>query len=283
MRLDTYKSSSEAEDALELPQWLEHPLEYTPLSDRSAFIKKSILSITATLRQLRLDDGKSSRFSPHAVVKLCLMLAAIVINSAAHNLMVSFVLLAFVLVRAALLPRAALARVVAVSLSAAALAFFLGLPAIFLGQTSSALRLGIKALVSAGLGMELALTTPAAQLTSALRTCGIPNLVIMTIDLALTNIVLLGDRALTTLEALSLRSVGKDQIKASSLGGVGATLLIRASVSAQDTYDAMRCRGFDGTYHKQRTLSLAPVDFVWIVLFMCFVLLALHLEGVLGT
>ena len=46
--------------------------------------------------------------------------------------------------------------------AAALLAFVLALPAALLGQPASAVRLGIKALVSTGLAMEVALTTPAA-------------------------------------------------------------------------------------------------------------------------
>ena len=265
----------------DIPVWLVAPPGYEPLSDRSTFAAKSMLSVTAVLRQLRLDDGRSSRLSASAPVKLALALGAIILNSLATNLMVTLVLLAFVLVRAALLPRAALARAAAVAGAAALLAFVLALPAALIGQPASAVRLGTKALVSTGLAMEVALTTPAAELTGGLRAFRIPNLVIMTIDLALRNIVRLGDCALETLTALTLRSVGRDADKRASMGGVGGTLFVRASKASQDTFDAMRCRGFEGEYDGGAHARLRVADVAWVIAFALFTALFLHLEGIL--
>ena len=265
----------------EIPSWLVAPQGYEPLHDRSTFAGKSMLSIAAVLRQLRLDDGRSSRFSPTAPVKLALALGAIILNSLASNLMVTLVLLAFVLVRAVFLPGKALARAAAVAGAAALLAFVLALPAALLGQPASAMRLGLKALASTGLAMEVALTTPAGELTGALRAFRIPNIVIMTIDLALRNIVRLGDCALETLTALSMRSVGRDADKRASMGNVGGTLLVRASKAAQDTYDAMRCRGFEGGYDREGAVRFGAADAAWIAAFVSFLLLFLHLEGMI--
>ena len=264
----------------EIPDWLVDPQVYEPLHDRSTFAAKSMLSLAAVLRQMRLDDGRSSSLSPTAPVKLALALGAIILNSLAANLMVTLVLLAFVLVRAALLPRHALARAAAVAGAAAMLAFLIALPAALLGQPASAVRLGLKALVSTGLAMEVALTTPAAELTGALRSFRVPNLVIMSLDLALRNIVRLGDCALETLIALTLRSVGRDTDKRASMGNVGGTLFVRASKAAADTYDAMRCRGFEGEYDGGTRARLRAADAAWICSFIIFLALFLHLEGI---
>lgn len=269
-------------DNAEIPGWLATPQNYEPRPDRSSFIAKSLLSLASALRQLRLDDGLSGRLSPTAPVKLALAFGAIIVNSLATNLMVTLVLLAFVLVRAAFLPRRALVRAAAVAGMAALLSFVLMLPAIFLGQPASAVRLSLKALVSTGLAMELALTTPAGRLTGALRAFHVPNLVIMTIDLALKSIVQLGDCALETLTALSLRSVGRDDDRHSSMAAVGGTLFVRSSIAAQKTYDAMRCRCFTGTYDTVGTMrGIHGADIVWIVAFLLVIVLAAHLEGVI--
>ena len=264
----------------EIPDWLSVPQAYEPLSDHSTFAAKSMLSVAAVLRQLRLDDGRTSLLSPSAPVKLTLALGAIILNSLAGNIMVTLVLLAFVLVRAALLPRHALARAAAVAGAAAMLAFLIALPAALLGQPASAVRLGLKALVSTGLAMEVALTTPAAELTGALRSFRVPNLVIMAIDLTLRNIVRLGECAYETLIALTLRSVGRDTDKRASMGNVGGTLFVRASRAAADTYDAMRCRGFEGEYDGGARFRLHAADAAWIAAFALLVALFLHLEGI---
>ena len=265
----------------DIPSWLVAPQDYEPLADRGSFATKSMLSVAAVLRQLRLDDGRSSSLSPSAPVKLALAMGAIILNSLARNLMVTLVLLAFVLVRAVLLPRAALARAAGVTCAAALLAFVLALPAVFLGQPASAVRLGLKALVSTGLAMEVALTTPASNLTGALRSFRVPNIAILIIDLALRNIVRLGDCALETLSALTMRSVGRDNDKRASMGGVGGTLLVRASAAAQDTYDAMRCRGFEGEYGRTARNRPTAANVAWVLAFALLVALFLHLEGVI--
>ena len=54
----------------EIPDWLSAPQAYEPLRDRSTFAAKSMLSVAAVLRQLRLDDGRTSPISPSAPVKL---------------------------------------------------------------------------------------------------------------------------------------------------------------------------------------------------------------------
>ncbi|MCR4870157.1 MAG: energy-coupling factor transporter transmembrane protein EcfT [Atopobiaceae bacterium] len=264
----------------DLPSWLAAPQSYEPLHDRGGFIAKSMLSITSVLAQLRLDDGHAGSLSPSAPVKVILALGAIIVNALARNLMVTFILLAFVLVRAALLPRRALARTASVAGAAAAIAFVLALPAVLLGQPASAVRLGLKALVSTGLAMEVALATPAGELTGALRVLHVPNLVIMTIDLALRNIARLGEAALETLTALQLRSVGRDADKRASMGNVGGTLFVRAAKAADDTYDAMRCRCFEGEYDGGTRTPRRAADAVWIAAFVLLVILALHLEGV---
>ncbi len=264
-----------------VPSWLVDPQVYEPLHDRSTFATKSMLSVAAVLRQLRLDDGHRSPFSPTAPVKLALALGAIILNSLSTNLMFTLVLLAFVLIRAALLPRAALARTAAVAGTAGALAFLLMLPASLLGQPASAVRMGMKALASTGLVMEVALTTPAGDITYGLRAFHVPSIVIMTLDLTLRNIVRLGETALEILTALLLRSVGRDSAKQASLGGVGGSLLVKSARAAQDTYDAMRCRCFDGEYDGGRAFSPKAADAVWIAAFALLIVLYLHLEGII--
>ena len=80
--------------------------------------------------------------------------------------------------------------------------------------------------------------------------------------------------------ALTLRSVGRDTDKRASMGNVGGTLFVRASKAAADTYDAMRCRGFEGEYDGGARARLRAADAAWICSFILFLALFLHLEGI---
>ena len=257
------RGGNEAQSQEAIPSWLATPQAYEPLPDRDRFVSQSMLAVTSVLARLRMDDGAPGRLSPSAPAKLAYGLAAILMVSLSRNFLFVAAVLAFVVVRAALLPQRQLTRVAAVSGTAALMALVLMLPAALLGQTRSAVTIAAKALVSTGLAMEVALTTPTAQLTSALRAYHVPDLVILTIDLALRSIVRLGEVALEALTALKLRSVGRNDHKGASMGGIGGVVLVKASEASRTTYDAMRCRGFEGNYEVRGSWRPTAVDRAW--------------------
>lgn len=262
-----------------LPSWLASPERYCPGSDRDRFITRSILSLSSTLAFFRLDDGRAGRLSPSAPVKLAFCVTCILLTSLSRNALFAMVMLAGILARACMLPHKALVRLVRGACAAALLALLITLPAALIGQPQAALFMALKTLTSTGIALTLALTTPPAELTGALRSFGLPSIVILTIDLALRSITRLGETALEVLTALKLRSVGTNRHKSASMAGVGGVVFLKASKLAQDTYDAMRCRGFDGSYHTSRRISWRTTDALWITLGIALVCLFVHLQG----
>lgn len=262
-----------------LPSWLTQSQAYQPQADRDGFITKSVLAVSSVLARMRLDDGAAAAFSPSAPIKLVFGLACILLVSLSRNYLFVMLVLAGVLARATLLPQRALSRVAATAGAAGLLALVVMLPATLLGQPRSALTIAGKALVSTGIAMEVALTTPAAELTGALRTFRVPNLFIMTLDLTLRSIVRLGEVALEVLTALRLRSVGRNRHKGSAMGGVGGVVLLKAAEASQQTHDAMRCRGFEGTYDGGRTWSLRSTDIAWCCLLAAMAATFFYLQG----
>ena len=97
--------------------------------------------------------------------------------------------------------------------------------------------------------------------------------------LTLRGIVTLGETASEVLTALRLRSVGRNPDKRSSMGGVGGVVLLKAGRAAQDTYDAMRCRGFDGAYRMGADVRLRPIDAVYAALFALLTILFAYTQG----
>lgn len=273
-----HTSGQPAPDGQELPAWLLRPERYDPTPDRDGFIARSMLSITSVLSRLRLDDGQRTRLSPSAPLKLLVGLAVILLTSLSTNFAFTLVVLALVLLRVALLPARALRRVAGVAFSAAGITALVMLPAALLGQSHSALLVATKVLVSVSVALVVALSTPAHELTGALRALHVPNLAILTVDLALKGIVTLGTVALEVLQALRLRSVGRNRAKGSSLGGIGGVVLLKANRAAQDTSDAMRCRGFEGEYPPLPATRPRPVDLAWLAGLAALIVLFLYLE-----
>ena len=155
-------------------------------------------------------------------------------------------------------------------------------PAAFFGQPHSTVLLSVKMLVSVSIALTMAVTTPYNQLTSALRTFRVPSLFILTMDLALKNIVRLGEVALEVLTALKLRSVGRNARKGDAVGGVSGVVFLKSKESAEVTFDAMRCRGFDGEYETHAKGPARPaVDACWICLIACLAAAFMYLQGLM--
>jgi cobalt/nickel transport system permease protein len=91
-------------------------------------------------------------------------------------------------------------------------------------------------------------TTQWNHITDALRKLHVPGIVIFTIDITLKYIVLLGSLIEDILTSLRLRSVGKNNKKYQSVGGVMGVTFIRGSEMSREMYEAMRCRGFTDDY-----------------------------------
>ncbi len=268
-----------SETEQDIPPWLLESQEYEPQHDRDGFIRKSMLSITGVLSRFRLDDGVEGRLSPSAPAKLLFGLLYILLTSLSANYFFVLIMLACLLVRLCFLDGKLLKRIAGVALAAAALTFAIMLPAAFIGQSHSAVLIATKVLVSVGTAMTVALTTPFNRLTGALHTFHVPNLMVLTVDLALKNIVRLGQIALEVLTALKLRSVGRNADKRSSIGGVGGVVFLKTSEAANATYDAMCCRGFEGEYVVPRERQWRTVDLAWLAFSLFLVLAFIYLQG----
>lgn len=264
----------------QLPSWLCAHEDYQPSSRREAFVTKNLLQLSSLLARFRLDTGRETRLSPSAPVKLLLAGVCILLTSLSRNYLFVLIMLTLVLVRACLLPREALARLVPAACLAAGFTGLVMLPATLLGQSSSAVWLATKALISTSLVLMVALTTPTAQLTGTLRALHVSPTVMLATELALHGIVRLGETAREVLTALALRSVGHNRHKTASMGGVGGVVLLKASRTAQDSYDAMRCRCFDGSYQTGEKPQFRAIDCLWLVLLAGIIALFFYLQGV---
>ena len=264
-----------------IPSWLFKEEGYEPLKDKDAFIGKSLLSITGVLEHFRLDDGTATRMSPSAPAKILFCLACILMVSLSTNYLFVLVMLLGVMLRCCIMPAQALKRTVVVSFGAAALTALIMLPAVFFGQPHSALLIATKVLTSVGIALSMTLTTPFNELTAALRVVHVPNIFIMTMDLALKNIVSLGRVAREVLTALKLRSVGKNTEKGSSLGGVAGVVFLKAKDASEQSFQAMNCRGFEGEYPSFSKRPWKSVDLVLMLLLVLIIVMFWVLEGII--
>lgn len=264
-------------NAASLPDWLQTEENYTPKKDSDGFITKSILTVISILSCFRNTRGTDIP-SASAPVKLFSVLYFILLISCSRNMFFSYCMLAGMLVCFCLLPNQALLRAISASLSAAVLSLFLLLPAAFLGSPHAILTVSSKVFVSVGLINLLAATTPWNHLTEGLRVFHIPNLFIFTFDITLKYIVVLGDVCVYMLQALRLRSVGKNQQKSKAFSGILGVTFLKSREMAEEMYQAMICRGFEGEYRKPKQFRLQKKDFLFLALFIAVTILFFYLE-----
>lgn len=265
-----------AGDFVLLPDWMNKDIVYHPRKDRDGFVTKSVLKLLSVFSRFRQNSRvRETRIS--VWVKFVTVLTIILLDALATNMFFVYINLALVLVLMVTLDSKSLKPVFFQAIIGTAIAFIICAPAVFLGSGRSAIIISSKVFVSVSLVGMLGYTSPWNEITSSLKVFHLPDIMILTFDLALKYILLLGDICLNMLTAIRLRMVGKNESKESALSGVLGNTFIRSREMSKDMYDAMVCRGFEGQYIKKK-LHLKKIDIVVFVFLACLMALFIYLE-----
>lgn len=251
---DGRSARHDASDGAALPAWLGESERYDPPADRSSFIQRNLARLGGVLAQVGAPppvrrsplDRAFAAVSPS--LRLIGVIAAIIAVNLTRNMLFSYVMLAVTLVMLAVRPGPLIARILAPTLAVCALSLAVALPGVLVGQASAPLRLATRAFVAVSLVVALAATVPWNRLIAGLRGLGVPDAVVYVCDVTIQFIDILGRSMTQLLEALRLRSVGRDTRKLMSAGHLMGALFLRANVQARRMAEAMECRGFDGHY-----------------------------------
>lgn len=235
-----------------MPNWLLTTQDYRPPVDREAFLGKSlaaVLSVVARGRQGASALGWPG-LNPTLKVLTCLGWVLLVsLSTSGAFLAVSATALLLLVAALPAVVLLAVVRTLGVVAGFSALAL---LPAVFLGHGATAVSIAAKSVLTVGLVRLLSLTTPWGALFGALRAFRVPGVFVLVLDLTLKYIQILGDLATDLLQALRLRSVGRNRHKTDALAGVAGVLYLRSLDLAHEVYAAMVCRGFCGEYRTRR-------------------------------
>ena len=233
-----------------IPEWMKKTEDYVPPADGGAFYYKTLRSLGRIMSRLRFESGREGRFSLPAGVKLLLMFALIILVSVTQKDLVIMAVGAVALVRLALMPAEDIGAVVKAVLVAMIMAAVIFAPAVIMDPARlwNSLRVVLKILISVTLVGIFNRTTQWNHLTAALRKAHIPGTVIFIIDITFRYIVLLGNLMQDLLTAVSLRSIGRNDKKYNSVGGVMGVTFLRGTEMNKEMYEAMQCRGFTDDY-----------------------------------
>jgi len=233
-----------------LPNWMTNSDDYVPPKDGGTFAVKTLKTIGKAMAKIQVQRGHEKKLHLPAIVKLLGMLAVIVAVSVSQSRLIILTALAAFLLYICTWPAKDLWSILRTSFVATCISFIIFLPAFFISPSGipNYLTVILKVFISVGYVAIFNHTTQWNHITGALRILHIPGVFIFTIDIALKYIVLLGKLINDLLTSLMLRSVGKNNKKYSSVGGVMGVTFLRGAEMNTQMYEAMQCRGFTDDY-----------------------------------
>lgn len=271
--------------------WLLQGQDYAPRGDKERFLHRNTLKLTSLLSRMKLQrGGLEDTGSPvdkalskvDCSLRLLGLMVTIVCISQATNMFFVYTMLALFLLAVALKPGDEILDLLKTPLAAMAFTMILMLPAVFMGQPGSLVRVSLKVFLSVGFVIDLSRAVAYNELIAGLRFYHVPGLVVFILDITLKYIVMLGEVAQGVLSALTLRSVGYNPDKRGSSSGVMGITFLKAHDYAGEMYEAMECRGFTGDYVVPRHKVLSPAALLYLLILVVQVLYLLMLDGVLS-
>ena len=206
-----------------VPEWLLKTEEYTAAKDSDGFLTKSSLSVLSVLSRIRETSSKGLIWASPSVMLMTVLLL-IVLMAVSKNMLFSYIILAETLLASLFLCNKALARSVKTSLTAMLISLIILLPAALSGSPRTMLTVSVKVFTSVALLNLVSQVLPFNKITESLKAFHVPDLFIFTLDITIKYIVMLGDVCINMLNALKLRSVGKNRTKGKSLSGIDKAL-----------------------------------------------------------
>ena len=141
------------------------------------------------------------------------------------------------------------------------------------GGVISMLSLMLKGVLTVLAGYILIATTTIEKICRALRILHVPKAFVTVILLIFRYVTLLLSEARRITQAYSLRAPGQKGVQYKVWGPLLGQLLLRSMDRANDVYDSMLLRGFDGEFRTGRAEKIKPADILWPLLWMAVILL----------
>lgn len=145
------------------------------------------------------------------------------------------------------------------------------------GGVVSMLSLMVKGFLTVTAAYILIATTTIEKICYALRLIHVPKIIVTEVLLIYRYITLLLTEAKRVVQAYSLRAPGQNGIKFSAWGSLVGQMLIRSMDRAENVYDSMCLRGFDGEFFVGEKVAFRGRDAVFLlsgivvfVVFRCF-------------
>lgn len=259
-----------------VPEWMLQEEKYSPKMDHDGFIIRSLMKIMSLLSEFRSNAAlKQSYFSTRA--KLIATLLVIILECTATNMFFVYIIFAGVMVVLSTLKGQSIRKIIGSAMPAAVFSALIVLPAFLMGNHNLMVTVVLRVFISVTVIGIMSVTSPWNEVTGSLKVFHLPDIFILTFDLTLKFIMILGDICTNMMTAIRLRSVGKNNQKESALSGVMGTTFLKSHQMSEELYGAMICRGFDGKYNRRST-RFNKHDIIILIVMIILVLLFIFLN-----
>lgn len=198
-----------------------------------------------------------------------------------RNMFFTWCLIAGFLVRLLFVPGRTAFAVMKNALGVSAVSALLLVPSIWTGSPRTMLTVSLKVFLSVGLITLLSRLTPWNKITEALKAFHLPDLLIFLLDTTLQYIAILGNICCDMLMALQLRAVGRNRKKGYAVAGILGVTFLKSRQMADEMYEAMVCRGFEGEYVKRRRQMFTKKDLPLLLTLMAVSVLFVYSQRVI--
>jgi cobalt/nickel transport system permease protein len=245
---------------------------------------KLISIISSLLETDQNSERTQSRIMP--VVRLAVAVLCILLVALSRNMAFVEVILAAELVRLAMKPPAVVRAGVKRIIFPVLFTMLIMLPSVFLGHPKTMLTITIKVLTSLLVLVVLNADVEWREMTAALETLHMPGLFIMTIDMTVRFLAVLGRYANSMIEAVNLRTVtdknnmSNDKRRLASAGGVMGTTFLVSQRMQGEMAEAMECRGFTGQYRSYSRRKFKGIDAAYLLIAPVLIALYWYLASV---
>lgn len=250
-------------------EWLLKKDNYFPLRDRDFYINKNLLSLISKVSRIKNQKMNGSLFfyKLHPLIKFIVTIGLVVtvfITSDFYLIILMFVSALFTL---SFIDVPEIKKILLICFITAVFSSIILLPSIlFLGNLVNGLSLIIKVVSTVMFFNIFSYTTKNQDITRTVKIIGIPDLLILTMDISIKFITIIGDVAINIFNSLKIRSIGINKYKTRSMQNIIGFLFIKSKRYSEDLYSSMICRGFSGYYVLRRNKkNITMADYLYII------------------
>ena len=239
---------------------------------------ETILKILSLLSERDLPGQVPGREPGNRILKnvapalrLLTALWCILLCALSRNAVFVIAVLAVELVRLALLPGQSLLRVLKRVIPPVLFSLLILLPGLFLGHPRTMLTISMKVLTTVLILAILNEDLRWQQITASFHALHVPQVFILTLDMTVRFLDLMGRMSQAMYEAVTLRTVSSsgrqyDRSRMKAAGGILGTVFLRSEIMAVEVAEAMECRCFDGTFRIYEKHRIGPADYLYALL-----------------